>query len=123
MNQDLQRAKGANPVNARSASVPGFALRIGQRATLVPSPNSRSYGILMQLTHEEIDKLYSEPSVIAYRPEPVEAELGDGSRLAALCFNLPGGPSPAEANPTYAAKLRDLALQLGFPSHYIENIR
>ena len=123
MDLDLLRTKGANPVNVRSASLPGFSLRIGQRATLVPAPVGRSLGLVMQLTHDEIDRLYSDPSVKTYRPEPVEAELNDGSRIPALCFNLPVAPSPEEANPDYAAKLRDLARRLGFPSHYIESIQ
>ena len=123
MDLDLLRSKGANPVNVRSASLPGFSIRIGQRATLVPAPESRSFGLVMQLTHDEVDHLYSDPSVKAYRPEPVEAELNDGSRIAALCFNLPVRPTPEEANPDYAAKLRDLTRRLGFPSHYIDSIQ
>jgi hypothetical protein len=42
----------------------------------------------MELTHDEIESLYSEASVRAYRPEAVLCELGDGSRVPALCFNL-----------------------------------
>ena len=33
MDTELLRAKGVDPVNVRSACIPGFALRIGQRAT------------------------------------------------------------------------------------------
>lgn len=122
MDVDLLRIKGTNPVNIRSGSVPGFSLRIGQRATLVPSREGRAFGMVMQLTHDEVDRLYSDSSVRAYRPEPVEVELIDGSRVPAICFNLPVTPSPKEANPDYAAKLRDLARQLGFPAHYIDSI-
>ena len=122
MDVDLLRTKGANPVNIRSASVHGWSLRIGQRATLVPAPKGRSFGIVMQLTHDEVDRLYSDPSVKAYRPEPVLVELNDGSHIPALCFNLPVVPSPGEANPDYAAKLRDLARRLEFPQDYVESI-
>ena len=122
MDVDLLRAKGTNPVSVRPASVSGFSLRIGQRATLVPAPEGRSYGMVMQLTHDEVDRLYSDPSVKAYRPEPVEVELRDGSRVPALCFNLPA-PGLNEANPDYSAKLRDLARRLGLPPHYTESIR
>ncbi len=123
MDADLLRSKGANPVNVRSASVPGFCLRIGQRASLAPAANSRAFGVLMQLTHDEIDQLYSDPSVRAYRPEAVSAELDDGSRVSALCFNLTVAPSPTESNPDYAAKLCDLGRRLGFPSEYTNRIR
>ncbi len=123
MDADLLRAKGANPVDIRPASAPGFMLRIGQRATLLEAPNARAFGILMKLTHDEIEQLYSEPSVRAYRPEALTAELADGTKVPALCFNLLAPPAPAEANSEYAAKLRNLARQLGLPSHYVEGIR
>ena len=122
MDVDLLRTKGVNPVNSRSASVHGWSLRIGQRATLVPAPKGRSFGMLMQLTQDEVDRLYSDPSVKAYRPEPVLAELNDGVNIPALCFNLPVAPSPGEANPDYAAKLRDLARRLEFPQDYVSSI-
>jgi hypothetical protein len=123
MDADFLRGKGADPINIRAACVPGFALRIGQRATLLRIPDARVYGILMELTHVEIEQLYSEASVRAYRPEAVLAELTDGSRVPALCFNLLVPPGPEEANPEYAAKVRDLARRLGLPSGYAESIR
>ncbi len=122
MDEGLLRAKGTNPVNVRSACVPGYALRIGQRATLIESDQDHSYCMLMELTHDEIEQLYSEASVRDYRPEAVLIELSDKSRVPALCFNLAVPPAPADANPEYAGKLRTLARQLGLPSDYIESI-
>ena len=77
----------------------------------------------MELTHAEVEQLYSEPSVRDYRPEAVVCRLSNGSCIPALCFNLIEPPRPDEANSEYAAKLRDLAARLGFPSEYVENIR
>lgn len=123
MDVDLLRTKGVYPTNIRPASVPGFALRIGQRATLLRNPNGLAHGILMEITHAEIDQLYAEPTVQAYRPEAVLCELNDGSRIPALCFNLIEPPRPEEANSEYAAKLRGLATRLGLPSDYVNDIR
>ena len=123
MDADLLRKKGVNPGNIRRASVPGFALRIGQRATLLRNPNGLAHGILMELTHAEMDQLYSDPSVRAYRPEAVLCELKDGSRISGLCFNLLEPPRPEEANREYAAKLRELAGRLGLPSDYVDSIQ
>ena len=122
MDADLLRSKGANPVNIRPACVHGHALRLGQRATLIESAGARVYGILMELPHDEIEQLYSEASVRAYRPEAVLTELTDGSRVA-LCFNLVVPPGPEEANSEYAGKLRTLAHQLGLPAAYVESLR
>ena len=67
--------------------------------------------------------LYSQATVRAYRAEAVLAELPDGSHVAALCFNLLEPPGAEESNLEYAAKLRDLAQRLGFPSSYVAGIR
>jgi len=123
MDADLLRAKGVQPINIRAACVPGFALRIGQRATLLADPGARSYGILMALTHHEIEQLYSEPSVRSYRPEAVIAESTNGSNVPALCFNLIEIPAPQERNSEYASKLRVLAQRLKLPAEYIDAIR
>lgn len=123
MDEELLRSKGAKPANIRRASAPGFMLRVGQRATLLRSANGLAHGILMELTHAEIDQLYAEPSVQAYRPEAVLCELHDGSQIPALCFNLVEPPRPGEANSEYAARLRDLAARLGLPSEYVESIQ
>jgi hypothetical protein len=117
------RAKGLNPFNARHARIDGMALRIGERATLVADANASAHGILMELTHQEIDQLYSDPSVAMYRAEAVLAELADGSHAAALCFNLPRPPRLEEANPDYAAKLREVGRRLNPPPDYIEKIK
>ncbi len=122
MDAGLLRRKGTDPVKIRHACVPGFALRIGQRATLLSNPRARTYGMLMELTHAEIERLYSDASVSAYRPEAVLCELADGSHVPALCFNLIVPPAPEEANSQYAAKLRDLARRLELPSDYVESI-
>jgi hypothetical protein len=114
-----QRVSSAD---ARRASVDDMALDLGERATLVPERGGRAYGVLMSLTHAELDRLYAEPSVAAYRPEPVLASLRDGGLVAALCFNLPAVPAGARSNPEYAAKLRVAANKMGLPEDYIADI-
>ena len=123
MDAELLLSKGVHPMHPRHARLPGFALRIGQRATLVPSPGSSAHGIIFDLSHADIEKLYSEASVSAYRPEAVLAQLADGSDIPALCFNLVLPPAQEEANPEYAARLRDLAHRLKLPPGYVDSIR
>jgi hypothetical protein len=123
MDEELLRSKGVSPENLRSASVTGFQLRIGDRATLVPSASGRVHGLIASLSHAELEQLYAEPNVSAYRPEAVLAELSDGKVLAALCFNLPEPPSAAERNAEYASKLRSLAGRLNFPADYVASIQ
>jgi gamma-glutamyl AIG2-like cyclotransferase len=122
MDEDLLRAKGMTAINLRPASVPGFQLRIGSRATLVPAQSSRVFGLIASLSHVEVEQLYSDASVQAYRPEAVLAFLTNGETLAALCFNLAEPPSTDERNPEYASKLRALAERLDFPTDYVASI-
>jgi hypothetical protein len=122
MDPDLLRASGMDPVNPRRAIVRGMRLRIGERAALEMDPDGVVYGVLMQLTHSEIDRLYAEPSVASYRPEAVIAQPDEGPPVAALCFNLPSAPDPQERNPEYAEKLRELGTRLGLPDDYLERL-
>ena len=123
MDETLLQAEGITLPNLRAASVPGFQLRIGTRATLVPAPSGRVFGLVASLSHNELERLYSEPSVQAYRPEAVLAYLTNGETLAALCFNLVEPLASDEHNLDYASKLRALAALLHFPSDYVSSIQ
>jgi hypothetical protein len=123
MDPQLLGTKGVHPLDVRIAAVPGFMLRIGARAALVPAPRGKVHGVLMKLFHAEIEKLYSDPGVDAYRPEPVLAIESSGASVAALCYNLPEPPLPGESNAEYASKLRSLAQRIGLPDDYTTTIR
>jgi hypothetical protein len=123
MDPQVLEGKGIHPIEVRVAAVPGYSLRIGSRAALVPDPAAEVHGVLMKLSHTELDKLYSEPSVQSYRPEPVLALTREGITVAALCYNLPEPPAASERNAEYAVKLRALATRIGLPSDYIRAIR
>ena len=123
MDEELLRAKGLHVEHAELAAVDGLALRIGQRAALAPTPGGRVHGVVFSLMLSELDRLYSDPSVQAYRPQAVLAQLASGGVIAALCYNLPQPPSPTERNPEYAAKLRAIAQKVGLPAEYVASIQ
>ena len=123
MDEALLREKGLNPEDRRLASVEDFRLVIGERATLIPCEGATAYGVLFSLTRVEVEALYSEESLGAYRSEVVSARLPDGGVAAALCFNLPAPPPDDERNPLYASKLRALAERIGLPARYVSSIR
>jgi Gamma-glutamyl cyclotransferase, AIG2-like len=122
MDEELLRGKGLEPGDAELAVVDGLALRIGQRAALVPTPGARVHGVVASLTLAELDRLYSEPSVQAYQPQAVLARLASGGTIAVLCYNLSRPPAPTERNPEYAAKLRAVAQKVGLPADYIASL-
>lgn len=122
MDSALLHAKGVAPENEVSAQLQGYTIRIGNRATLVPEPHKNVYGVLMSLTHPEIDLLYAKESLKAYRPEPVMVHTKDGRILPALCFNLIEPPAAHERNEQYAGKLKLVAIQCGLPPEYADSI-
>ena len=123
MDRALLAEQGLQPVNDRPAKLEGYSLRIGKRATLVPTPNSVVHGIVMTLSNAELQSLYNQSSVLDYRPEWVIAVFSDDTVRSVLCFNLPDPPKPEEQNADYANKLKALAIRLGLPAKYVESIK
>ena len=98
-------------------------MTIGRRATLKPEPDSQVYGVLMELSQTEIQRVYAAAGVQEYRAVAVIVEPDDGRTVPALCFNLPGAPDPGEVDEAYAQKLRDLALRVGLPASHLRTIK
>lgn len=122
MDESLLASKGVHPSASTMGYVEGYSLRIGERATLIPAPDSRAYGVLMKIASEDVAALYSEPGVADYVAESVVVALPGGHRVAAVCYNLPAARWVG-ANPDYAAALLALATRLGFPDSYLGHIR
>ena len=122
MDITILREGGVAPVNPRRAYVDDFALRIGQRATLLPSLGGRAYGMLFAITHAELERLYTAPGLEQYRPEAVLAQSLEGTPAPALCYNLREAPQPHERNPEYAARLQHALSKLDFPQEYVASV-
>jgi hypothetical protein len=119
MDVEVLRANEVIPANPRRAYVDDFALRIGARATLIPAAGARAYGMLIALTHAELERLYAAPGLEDYRAEAVLARPLDGGLTAALCYNLRQSPEPHERNAEYAARLQRVLRGLDFPPGYV----
>ena len=122
MDGEILRKAGVEPTSPRRAYVDGFALRIGQRATLVPSARGRAYGMLFALTHAELVRLYASPGLEHYHPEAVLAQPLVGTPVPALCYNLREAPQPNERNSEYAAQLQRAIRELDFPAEYVASV-
>lgn len=122
MDSAVLRSSGVSPENPRQAYVDGFRLRIGHRATLLPAEAARAYGMVIALTHAELEHLYRTPGLDQYRPEAVLARLVSGGSTPALCYNLRNEPQADERNAEYAARLQSSLRELGFPPEYIEAV-
>ncbi len=122
MDEDLLAKKGISPSKAEVGFVDGFALRIGERATLIRSADTRSYGVMMNISPDQANELYAESSVADYVPESVTVELLNGSKVEASCYNLPVDKVTG-TNKVYAQALLEVANRLGLPESYLVEIR
>ena len=113
---------GIKPSNPRRGYLNDYALKIGNRASLIPCKNEKSYGIVMTIDNDAIHNLYAEASVADYIPEEVSIITSTNDSIAATCYNLPS-KSITGTNVLYAASLYKLAKQEGFPDDYLEKIK
>lgn len=122
MDEILLKTKGIKPSEVSVGFVDGYGLLIGERATLIRRLDSRAYGAMMEIAPGEVKELYAEDSVADYLPEPVTVELMDGTQFEATCYNLPSDKVTGTNN-HYADSLLDIAIRLGFPDSYLDQIR
>jgi len=124
MDVAVLRKNGVVSTNPRRAYVDDFALRIGNRATLIPKAGARAYGMLISLTQAELQQLYGAPGLEQHRPEAVVAQPLDAgsSPVPALCYNLTEEPRADERNPDYALRLQLVLRELSFPAEYVDAV-
>lgn len=123
MDAQLLRGRGVEVCHPTRAHAEGYRLVLGDRATLVRADGFTAHGMLMYLKREDVERLYADPSVSAYRPETVRVMLVDGTMVDAQCYNLPPPVSTGAPNRDYARKLHELGTRLGLPAQYLATIK
>ena len=114
--------KGIKPSNPRIGCLNDYALKIGNRASLIPCKNEKSYGIVMTIDNAAIHDLYMEASVADYIPEEVKIIINSNESVIATCYNLPLELLTG-TNKLYAKSLYNLAKQVEFPDSYLDKIK
>jgi hypothetical protein len=122
MDMGLLQQRGLVPRNPQVARLEGYDIEIRERATLIHRATARVYGIVTELTHEEIGTLYADPSVRDYLPEAVVVTLTDDRQVPAWCYNLPQ-VTGSHRNMGYAVRLVEVAKTLAFPEDYLERLK
>lgn len=123
MNSAYLKRSGFRPRVLGRARLSDFALRIGDRATLVRRDGGSCYGVVMELPQNEVEALYSAATVADYEAESVSAILDtSGLSVDAACFNLPEEKLGSTVNAQYVQQLVELAANLGFPPEYLTEI-
>lgn len=120
MDAGVLAVNGCTPRATRRAVVDGYALRIGERATLVREPGGRVHGLVIDLDLAEVRRLYALPGLGDYERIELTARLAEGECVAD-CYVLPPGLLTG-SNSQYAGELAALARRLGFPADYVASI-
>lgn len=91
-------------------------------ATLIPSVGRSAYGILAELSRDDIQRLYSREELATYEPADVTVETRDSRRLWAVCYISRSAKSLKPA-PEYVRIILETAERLGFPPEYTERLK
>jgi len=116
MDEEILESKGITIRNKRSGVAKGYKLRIGNMATLLRVEQSKAYGMIYSLTHNEIYKLYEGSGLMNYISEAILVTTNDNKIIATLCCNLIDPPSENEKNQEYYEKLTKCMEKYKLPS-------
>jgi hypothetical protein len=124
MNPAVLAKAAVHPAEPQMARLDGWELKIAPRATLVPVPHGRVYGILARITHPDIDKLYAKDwfGFGTYLPEAVVVTTAAGLQVPAMCYiawQTEGGRPTGE----YLEKMVTIAREYAFPEEYVRHIQ
>jgi hypothetical protein len=121
INLDVLKESDVVPHGYRIARLPGWDIKIAPLATLEPKDNACVYGIAVECTHEELERLYALEWVGAYLPEAVLIEV-DKAFLPAFTY-IKWSYESRVAAPDYVERIAGPAEKLDFPGWYVDHIR
>lgn len=116
MDPEILKSVNVEARNPRKAVANGYRLRIGNKATLLRDENGKTHGIVYELTHDEINRLYWGAGLDSYVAEALSVDTDIGERLSVLCCNLLTSPESGESNPEYTERLFLCMKRLGVPA-------
>lgn len=121
INPAMRSKVGLQPTREEPAMLAGFDLRIAPYVNLVPEAGQTVFGLLMEVTHAQLQQTYSQLRA-PYLPQAVTALDAEGRLRPALCYivaEMPSGQAEAE----HVEVLAMAAEQFAFPDWYIAKIR
>lgn len=122
MDVDLLQEKSVASQPLYIAYAEGYGLRIGARASLVPSTLEKAYGLVMEMNSHDTDQLYSDESVADYEPIEITVTREDGTQTVVCCYNLAEEKLTGQ-NLQYATDLSRVAKKVGLPTDYVNHIK
>lgn len=121
INPEVVEKAGAALHEVEVARLPGFDIDIGPLANLVRSDQSTVYGVIAQMTHADLQKLYTMAWVGTYLPEAVLVQTRDGRLVPAMTYIKPSmhREQPAEE---YIDRIVEPGRRYGFPQWFLDRL-
>lgn len=120
--RDVQANSGFVPKRVEVGRLSGFDMHICPHAAPSRSDQHSIYGILVDITHRDLDRMYAAPGVGVFLPEAVLVDTPDGKKVSALCY-FPPVKEDRPADREYLAKLIAAGREYGFPNWYLERLQ
>jgi hypothetical protein len=99
----------------------GYTITFSPHARIHRSDDQAVYGILVDASHRELEKLYARDGVGIFLPEAVIVEDLENRLKPALCYISPDREVlPADID--YVNKIVQAAIEYGFPDTYIRHL-
>lgn len=120
MDPELLKDQGLNPEHPVKAKLTDYKLILADRATMVPTPDSVVWGMVMSLTNQELSHLYAAPSVRDYLAVDIVCLSEQNEKVAAKTYILPSNhPLRSPKDTSYAKNLRYCAIKIELPDSYL----
>ena len=118
MRPEVMTQTGFVPDTVQVAQLHSYDICLDPHANVFPSPMHSVFGIVVQITHTELDRMYGKQGVGCFLPEAVLVTLADGRWLPVMCY-MPPSRSNQPADQAYLARLIEAAVLRGLPRDYI----
>ena len=121
MDPDILAVNGGKPRQQRLAMLPGYRLRLGDKATLLKSPTDSAVGCVYSLYPHEIRRLYAaHPD---YHPiADATVLLTSGFTASVMFMILSDAPAEHIRNVNYIHQMQQILRRLGFGEEDINRI-
>lgn len=110
------------PVRVEVAQLHGHDIRLDPHANVFRSPMHSVYGIVVQISHAHLDRMYRASGVGTFLPEAVLVTTTDGRWLPVMCY-MPPSLSDNPPDQPYLKRLIEAAESRGLPLDYIDRLQ
>lgn len=122
MRPEVMAKAGFEPGSVEVAQLNGYDICFDPHANVFASPMHSVYGIVVEISHAELDRMYGASGVGVFLPEAVLVVMPDGRWASVMCYMPPERRNNPIDQP-YLARLIEAAKSRGLPTHYIARLQ